>query len=156
MEEWKQIDGYDRYEISSFGNVRRNGKVLNFQRCGGANRDYLAAGLYKDGVKKTITIHRLVALAFIPNPDNKRTVDHINRNKLDNTVANLRWATDSEQGVNRHKELGVLGQKYIVSYKDGFRISFVRDHLTLRSNKINTLEEAIEFRDKFISTVQSD
>lgn len=46
-------------------------------------------------------VHRLVADAFIPNPDNKATVDHINRNKIDNRVENLRWATMLEQSINK-------------------------------------------------------
>lgn len=46
-------------------------------------------------------VHRIVALAFIPNPDNKPTVDHINRNPSDNRISNLRWATRIEQALNR-------------------------------------------------------
>lgn len=52
--------------------------------------------------KKTISIHQLVATAFIPNPENKSNVDHIDTNRTNNTVENLRWATQSENMNNKH------------------------------------------------------
>ena len=57
--------------------------------------------MYNDSGKKSISIHRLVAHHFIENVDNKKCVDHIDRNKLNNNVENLRWVTVSENGMNR-------------------------------------------------------
>lgn len=57
--------------------------------------------LCKNGVPTKVYVHRLVSETFIPNPDNKPTVDHVNRNRKDNRVENLRWASQKEQTENR-------------------------------------------------------
>ena len=90
MEQWKTINGYENYEVSTAGNVRnkRTGRILKPAK----NRGYLQVGLYNEnGKHKTFYIHRLVAIAFIPNPDNLPEVNHINENKEDNSVDNLEW-----------------------------------------------------------------
>lgn len=56
--------------------------------------------LTKDGTRKNYTIHKLVALAYIPNPENKPTINHIDGNKLNNNVSNLEWATYKEQKIH--------------------------------------------------------
>ena len=64
---------------------------------------YVKSKLYNDeGNRRPLHIHRLIALTFIPNPENKKTVNHKNHNRTDNRVENLEWATQSEQ--NNHKE----------------------------------------------------
>ena len=57
--------------------------------------------LTKDGIRKNYTIHRLVALAFISNPENKHTVNHKDGNKLNNNVLNLEWATEKENQIHK-------------------------------------------------------
>lgn len=100
MEMWKEIDGYEgRYEVSNYGNVRS----LNFRQTGMVKnlkpqpdkKGYLTVGLCKDGGMKWGKIHRLVASAFIPNPDNKPQVNHKDGNKANNCVNNLEWATSA-------------------------------------------------------------
>ena len=103
-------DSKNEYEASTLGRVRRkdNKKILSGSIANGY-RVYTFRQKDKDGQKepaktvkghrepaKTVKGHRIVALTFIPNPDNKRCVDHINANKQDNRVENLRWATDLE------------------------------------------------------------
>lgn len=98
---WKDIEGYEGlYQISSLGRVRRikggkgtaSGRILKSF----ANSGYFFVGLYVNSKQKHIGVHRLVAEAFIPNPDNKSEVNHINGNKHDNRIVNLEWVTPSE------------------------------------------------------------
>lgn len=84
------------WEVSNQGNVKRNGQKFVPYLHGG----YLC---FCGGC----SVHRAVAELFIPNPENKPTVDHIDRNIYNNTVPNLRWATYSEQNVNRVMPPGI-------------------------------------------------
>lgn len=77
-------------------------KFLTPQR---KNDGYWRIALTKNGEKKYFLLHRLLALTFIPNPENKLTVDHIDRNKDNNNINNLRWATSSEQVLNENTEI---------------------------------------------------
>jgi hypothetical protein len=93
----------NNYMVSSFGRVfsRRFGKYLNPTV---TNRGYMVVNLTTEGKAKQKFVHQLVAICFIPNPDNKRTIDHIDGNKLNNLVDNLRWATPSENLRYYHSE----------------------------------------------------
>ena len=102
MEIWKDINGYEGlYQVSNEGRVKslnynhtkREG-ILKPQKL---KNDYLKVTLYKDTYKNQKLLHMLVAEAFIPNPLNKPTVNHINHNRQDNRVENLEWATYPEQ-----------------------------------------------------------
>ena len=93
MEEiWKDIEGYEGlYQISNMGRVKALKKgIIRKPRLG---RGYLYLNLCKNGMKKTFKIHRLVAKAFIPNPQNLKCVNHKDENKLNNVVYNLEWCT---------------------------------------------------------------
>lgn len=89
---WKQIKDFEEYQISNTGLIKRNGIVLNPFNNDGYLRILLSNGL----IKKKKLIHRLVAEAFIPNEDNKKQVNHIDLNKLNNNVKNLEWVTPKE------------------------------------------------------------
>lgn len=103
MEEvWKEIPDYPDYKISTLGNImsKKYGDwrqlKINPNQTG-----YLRISIYnKNNKRVTRFIHRLVALAFIPNPDNLPTVDHIDINKTNNNLSNLRWATRHDQNMN--------------------------------------------------------
>ena len=90
--EWKQIQGYENYEVSNEGQVRnkKTGKILKPAK---NNCGYLQVILYKDNKRKSFLIQRLVADVWIPNPDNLPEVNHIDENKEDNRVENLEWCT---------------------------------------------------------------
>ena len=104
QEEYKTVDDFEDYEVSNYGNVRKvsTGETLRQSIYKGYSRVDLFKNWERyDMVQKTIDVHRLVALTFIPNPLNKRIVDHIDRDKLNNHIDNLRWATHSQNGMNR-------------------------------------------------------
>ena len=115
---WSDIPGFTNYCVNSLGQVFSkpktwtcgNGAVhttdfhevkYGWSNGGTRNKTYRNVLLRQNGKYKCITVHRLVAMCFIPNPDNKPQVDHINRNSLDNRVCNLRWVTAKENCNNR-------------------------------------------------------
>ena len=101
LEEWRTIDGFPNYMISSFGRVMniRTFKVLKPWLC----KDYLSINLYSNDNHSFKTIHRLVAKAFILNLSDLPCVDHQDRNCLNNHLSNLRWCTQKENQRNRSK-----------------------------------------------------
>lgn len=109
MEIWKDIKGYEGlYQISNLGNVRSldryetngrttilyKGKIFS-KAISHSNKGYYIVSLSKKGKTTKKYIHRLIAEAFIPNPNNYPCINHKNENKLDNRIANLEWCTDS-------------------------------------------------------------
>ena len=101
MDHFEDIIGYEGYyQINRLGQVKRiaSGRILKPILY---SKGYLIVTLCKDGVRKQCSIHRLVGFQFVPNPENKPTIDHIDRNKQNNLLENLRWATRKEQANNR-------------------------------------------------------
>lgn len=97
QEIWKRFRDTD-YQVSNLGNVFSvyNGKQLKpFM-----NDRYLVVDLFAYTVRQRIAVHRVVAIAFIENPDNKEYVNHIDGNKLNNCVDNLEWVTASENSIH--------------------------------------------------------
>lgn len=121
-ENWRDIDGYDNYMISNLGNIK-NTKTKKILKHLIKPNGYHAIDLSKDNKTVRYYIHRLVADAFINNPDNKPNVDHINNDKNDNTIFNLRWVTHSQNMMNRKKKntnnkyKGVIYDKNYKKYK---------------------------------------
>lgn len=95
MENWQKVGRNSNYSVSDSGQVRRDDtnhiKEPRLNRYG-----YDVVDLYKNGNRQTERIHRLVAEAFIPNPDNKPEVNHKDGNKRNNHISNLEWATKRE------------------------------------------------------------
>jgi len=147
-ENWKIIDDYETYSISDLGNVRNDatGRIL---KPGKDTGGYFIVTLCKNGIKKTITVHRLVALTFIENPENKKCVDHIDGNKTNNNLTNLRWATLTENQRNSKMSIsntsgikGVSFEKKANKWKASIRINSILIHL----GYFDTIEEAAAAR----------
>lgn len=117
QEFWKPIKGYPHLLVSRTGQVWTTtyNRLLKLQL---SNRGYLRVGLNKDKVIKTVGVHRLVAEAFIPNPDNLPAVDHIDGNKLNNNVENLQWISNSDNTKKAFKGK-VLRSKPVICIETG-------------------------------------
>lgn len=105
IEIWKDIQGFEnKYQVSNIGRVKSLSYFNNLGRFKESiilkkrltDRGYNTAVVYNDGKQKVFKVHRLVAIEFIPNPENKPCVNHIDGNKENNIVSNLEWCTHSE------------------------------------------------------------
>ena len=100
---WKNIKGYEgKYQVSNLGNVKslKTNRNLYYSKSG----NYYRVGLYKE--KRTMySIHRLVAEHFIPNPENKPCVNHIDTNTFNNNVLNLSWCSYKENNNWKHHKI---------------------------------------------------
>lgn len=118
MELFKVIEEFPQYQISNLGNIKnKRGQLLVVGRRK-TNSGYIQVRLYNNGKYHYRYIHRLVAIAFLPNPNNYRTINHVNGNKEDNRMCNLEWASDEMQ--QRHA--------FIMGLKP-HGISFTREQL---------------------------
>lgn len=117
METWKPIAGYEGYyevsnkgRVRSLGRIKRNGRRANPRMLNPKKQHngYLNVHLFDaDGACKSFKIHRLVAAAFLSNPEGKAQVNHKDGNKANNFVENLEWMTASENQEHAHKTLGI-------------------------------------------------
>jgi len=122
MEIWKDIKGYESlYQVSNYGRVKRLGKTVERSYHGNiqykekilkikTTNTYHQIGLTKNKTRKHYLLHRIVCIAFIPNPNNKPEVNHINGLKNDNRVENLEWVNASENIKHAFKS-GLKSQK---------------------------------------------
>ena len=114
---WKKIERNDNYSINKQGQVR-NDKTSHIKKPTLNKRNgYLVVDLYKNNNREKVPIHRLVAEAFIPNLGNKLTVDHLDGDRQNNSIENLRWATYGEQN-SRFETVGVRSEAIIVKHHE--------------------------------------
>ena len=149
MEE-RVIPEYPTYAITNTGLVRdlRTGGLSN----GSCILGYRKYNLTNPNKTSHVLIHRLVAQAFIPNPDNLPEVDHINRKSDDNRVENLRWANDYTQSQNRgDMKNNTSGYKHITCEDKYFRVVIVRNKQVLIRKRFQTIEDAVKCRDDFLA-----
>ena len=114
------------YQVSNLGNVRslnynKTKKIQHLKKVVNNKKGYLAVGLSKKGIFKIKTVHRLVAETFISNPNNLPQVNHIDENKLNNSVTNLEWCTNKyniNYGTRKERISEKKGRKIIQLDKD--------------------------------------
>ena len=139
--------GYSTYAIREDGQVRclRSGRLQTGSCCNGYRRIQL---VNPEGFK-SFFIHRLVALAFLPNPDDFPEVDHINRVPHDNRVENLRWCTDELQNQNKGVQINnKVGEKNISFERGYYRVSIQRGGKRFLHKRFAALEGAKVARDE--------
>jgi len=113
---WNKIEGYENYEVSTFGNVRNITRniLLKLSKKG----NYYSIGLTdKNKSRKLFRVHRLVCMTFIPNPDNKAEVNHKDKNGLNNNVMNLEWNSHQENCIHRSKGIKNSNNRNIKVHK---------------------------------------
>lgn len=176
-ENWLAIPGYeDLYEVSDQGRIRSknrevwNGKAFYVKkgrvlRKSKTTTGYWKVELYKDGKKKSLKVHRLVATSFIDNPLSKPNINHIDGNPLNNHVSNLEWCTQLENVIhgyetglnpsNFHKNKDKILNEYISNPNVGIgtlRKKYGFSHVTLKtfleSNGFK-VKSSKEIRDKY-------
>lgn len=132
MEEiWKGIENYeDKYMVSNFGNIKN--KKTNKKCYLSKSKKYKRVLLWKDGKACGYSVHRLVAKAFIPNPNNYPCVNHLDCNGENNNVNNLEWCTYKENNNYKNHEL----KKHIST-----TLSFLKKNYPERKDLIKTAEE---------------
>jgi hypothetical protein len=174
---WKQVDNFSNYWVCKHGTVvsskRKtvhtgfvNGEELSFKMNSimtGANHScgYRNFQLTNDdGQHKNMLGHRLTAIAFQPNPENHDEVDHINRNKLDNSVYNLRWISHAENQINTplyKRKNKNDGFRHIVfetkNNREYFTLQINRNKVRIVNKRYNckkyTLDQVVQIRNQF-------
>ena len=148
-EVWKGVEGYNDYQISNFGRVksfkRNKERMLKPRQSGNG---YMAVELFISGKGNNKYIHRLVAIAFLPNMENKPEVNHLNGQKDNNTLNNLEWSTGSENMIHAVvnglcSPKGVKGSSHYKSKLNENEVEIIRELLT-KSN-LNQTEIAKKF-----------
>ncbi len=146
-----EIEGYPNYLIYEDGRVYNN-KFKRFLKCSNNGNNYIRVCLTKNKNRKHLYLHRLIAIHYIPNPENYEEVDHIDRNPLNNSISNLRWANRKIQLENQGC-FSNTGEKYIHKTKGGYCYEIAKTNCfrELLKCKDYTLEDAINLRDALLS-----
>jgi hypothetical protein len=151
---WKEIAGYDgRYLVSNLGRIesvfdkkgnKRRPRLFLKPNVGklGYNRVHFYP---KDGKRPLFLVHRIVAEAFIPNPENKRTVNHKNGNKSDNRVDNLEWMTHAENQQHAYSS-GIVKRRF------GEAASATHKLTLEKVNEIKRLHDPIKRNGRILAT----
>jgi hypothetical protein len=146
MEEYRIINQFEKYSVSNLGNVKKNENNQQIQPFLGKNL-YLYVALESDNYVMNRTIHRLVAIAFHENPEEKKVVDHINRIRTDNNSHNLRWCTHAENLWNQTKRRSKSGYSgiYHMKYTNKWKAQLMANG-KIYKKIFDSIEDAIGYR----------
>lgn len=143
-----EIVNYPNYLIYDNGRVYSKKRKI-FLKPFTDNMGYLQVQLYNKGKGKKIKVHRLVGLHYLPKVEGKELLDHIDRNKHNNHIDNLRWCNHSENKYNTGlQKNNKSGYKQIV-YREGRAKCYIVKKVGQSQKGFKTLEEAIEYRDNY-------
>ena len=164
VEVFRSVDGYENHTVSSFGRVKntKTGRILKGFDDG---RGYVIVQLFKDGNRRNHKIHRLVANAFLDNPNDKLCVDHKDNNKTNNNISNLRFATAKENNQNSKLSIkntsgckGIYFNKRIKKWHARIMIDGIQIHLgyydNLEDAKIARVNRANEVFGVFVNACE--
>ncbi len=148
------ITNFRNYHIFKNGAVLSEGSKFNkpkFLKPRVDTQGYYAVNLYNENGYKRCRIHRLIAEHFIPKVEGKELIDHIDQNKTNNNINNLRWCNKSENRINTGmRKDNTSGYKYISWDKSKNKYVFqIRRNGKRHIKRFKTLEEAIEYRDNY-------
>lgn len=143
MEEWKQCPSFPDYEVSTIGRVRKGTRVSKTH----ISRDGYHALRVGTQVRK---LHRLIAETFLENPNKYPVVDHINRDKTDNRLENLRWATKQQNALNSGRSDG--DDKGILFWKNRWQVRVGTHYI----GRFASLQEAKAARLEYLSAFNND
>jgi len=152
-----EIIGYPNYLIYEDGKVFAKGMPGQGKNSDGrfmkpwkARNGYMMVKLFNNQKSKNLSIHRLIGIHFIPNPNNLPCIDHIDRNKKNNNKENLRWCTYQTNNRNLGSH-GKIPHKHISQYgKNGYYRVAILGH---RKFSLKTLEDAIAYRDTYLQSL---
>jgi hypothetical protein len=119
-------------------------------------KNYERLCLMKDKMKHPVAVHRLVGMAFLQPVEGKTTIDHIDQNPSNNDLSNLRWADQTDQCINRGQYSNTGEKNISQSINSGhYHVVIRRYGIVLLNVSFNNLEDAIQGRDEFLSTLET-
>ena len=146
---WKTIKEYPDYGVSNLGNVRHKNRVL---RPSISIYGYKVVLLYNHGKRRSHFVHRLVAFAFIPNPNNLPQVNHINGVKTDNAVTNLEWCNNQQNMKHAHK-IGLITKQMMSQARNHLKKPVLKILNGVVVARYDSLAQASENEDRKEATI---